>query len=143
MNNYPAKIKDIANIMIFKNYKSKLKRGWGGVTSEKKNLTRLFDNLGTTLLSFRVEMLRPNCPYIRCFHRCLATVSSSSSQVQQPLNFLSGKRCDPLENIGNFTLKYPATGNPGKLDSNCHTKNVFRYFHLSIEALFRMTTLRN
>lgn len=53
-------------------------------------------------------MLRP-CPYVRCFHRCLATSISSSSQVQAPLNFLSGKRCDPSENIGNFDLKYPAT----------------------------------
>lgn len=61
---------------------------------------------------YRVEMLRP-CPYVRCFHRCLATVTSSSAQVQEPLNFLSGKRCDPSEIIGNFDLKYPATGNRG------------------------------
>ena len=36
MNNYPAKIKDIANIMIFKNYKSKLKRWLGGGGYQRK-----------------------------------------------------------------------------------------------------------
>ncbi|XP_061186013.1 4-trimethylaminobutyraldehyde dehydrogenase-like [Saccostrea echinata] len=55
-------------------------------------------------------MLRP-CPFARCFHRSLhvVTVTGSSPQVQQPLNFLQGRRCDPTDTAGKFDLKYPAT----------------------------------
>ncbi|XP_056007997.1 4-trimethylaminobutyraldehyde dehydrogenase-like [Ostrea edulis] len=54
-------------------------------------------------------MLLRRCPYVHCFHRCLTTVTGSSPQVQQPLNFLQGKRCNPSDSVGEFDLKCPAT----------------------------------
>ncbi|CAG2230524.1 ALDH9A1 [Mytilus edulis] len=46
---------------------------------------------------------------IRCPHRCMCTVTGSSSQVCQPLNYLDGQRVDP-KCTQTFDLREPATG---------------------------------
>lgn len=46
-------------------------------------------------------------------HRCFTTVTGSSPQVQQPLNFVNGQRSNPVDgsNTEVLNLIAPATGN--------------------------------
>ncbi|XP_063421468.1 4-trimethylaminobutyraldehyde dehydrogenase-like [Mytilus trossulus] len=46
---------------------------------------------------------------IRYPHRCMCTVTGSSSQVSQPLNYVDGQRVDP-KCTQTFDLREPATG---------------------------------
>lgn len=47
--------------------------------------------------------------FVRCPHRCICTVTGTSPQVKQPLNYIDGQRVEP-SCTDTFVLKEPATG---------------------------------